>query len=77
MCNHVVLSGCLCAALFAGAASSAAAEAPDPPVPEPNAEIARQWWPEFENVWTPIGWKDHFLRFNVLYNGTIVAEPRK
>jgi hypothetical protein len=28
-----------------------------------------------ENVWTPIGWKDHPLRFNVLYNGILVAEP--
>jgi len=44
-------------------------------LPEPNVEVASQWWPEMENVWTPIGWKDHPLRFNVLYNGIMVAEP--
>ncbi|MHC4445705.1 MAG: hypothetical protein ACYTF1_18850 [Planctomycetota bacterium] len=45
-------------------------------LPEPTFEIACRWWPEFENVWTPVGWKDHFLRFNVIYNGTVVVEPR-
>jgi hypothetical protein len=44
---------------------------------EPNMEMASQWWPEMENVWTPIGWKDHPLRFNILYNGTLVAEPSR
>jgi len=44
-------------------------------LPEPNIEVASRWWPEMENVWTPIGWKDHPLRFNVLYNGILVAEP--
>lgn len=42
---------------------------------EPNIEIASAWWPEMENTWVPIGWKDHPLRFNVLYNGTLVAQP--
>jgi len=42
---------------------------------EPNVEIAKTWWPPLKNVWTPIGWKDHFFRFNVIYNGTIVAQP--
>lgn len=42
---------------------------------EPNIEIASQWWPEIENVWTPLGWKDHPLRFNVLYNGILIGEP--
>ena len=37
--------------------------------------IASGWWPEIENVWTPIGWKDHPLRFNVLYNGILIGEP--
>jgi len=45
------------------------------PAHEPNMEIASQWWPEIENVWTPIGWKDHPLRFNVLYNGVLIGEP--
>ncbi|MBN1488647.1 MAG: hypothetical protein JXA69_01915 [Phycisphaerae bacterium] len=42
---------------------------------EPNADIAAGWWPEFENVWTPIGWKDNPLRFNVIYDGTLMAAP--
>jgi hypothetical protein len=27
------------------------------------------------NVWTPLGWKNHLFRFNVLYTGDILAEP--
>lgn len=43
--------------------------------PEPNAAIASTWWPPLRNVWTPVGLKSHPFRFNVLYNGTIVANP--
>ncbi|UCD30018.1 MAG: hypothetical protein JSV03_05960 [Planctomycetota bacterium] len=46
-------------------------------LPEPNVEMASCWWPEFENVWTPIGWKDHYLQFNVLYNGTVIAVTKR
>lgn len=42
---------------------------------EPNAEIAANWWQPHRNVWTPIGWKDHLFRYNVVYNGTIIADP--
>lgn len=42
--------------------------------PEPNFAMACGWWPELENVWTPIGWKDHTVRFQVLYNGTILVD---
>ncbi|HWR14108.1 MAG TPA: hypothetical protein VN577_04735 [Terriglobales bacterium] len=42
---------------------------------EPNVEIAKQWWPPQRNVWTPIGWKDHYFRFNIVYNGTVICEP--
>jgi len=42
---------------------------------EPTAELAKTWWPPQKNVWTPIGWKDHLFRFNIVYNGTIVADP--
>lgn len=45
------------------------------PTQEPNIDTARQWWPEQRNVWTPIGWKDHYFRFNVVYNGAIICEP--
>lgn len=43
--------------------------------PEADCEQARLWWPDQRNVWTPVGWKDHYFRFNVLYNGTIICEP--
>lgn len=44
--------------------------------PEPNYETAALWWPPQENVWTPIGWKNHAFRFNVLYNGSVIARPQ-
>ncbi len=44
-------------------------------IPEPTFALADLWWTEQRNVWTPIGWKDHYFRFNVLYNGTIICEP--
>ncbi|MEP0842484.1 MAG: hypothetical protein HRF43_07200, partial [Phycisphaerae bacterium] len=42
---------------------------------EPSVEVASAWWPEVENTWVPIGWKDHPLRFNVLDDGTLIAQP--
>lgn len=42
---------------------------------EPNYETACQWWSDARDYWTPIGWKDHFFRFNILFNGAIVANP--
>lgn len=42
---------------------------------EPDVAAALGWWPAQRNVWTPIGWKDHLFRFNVVYNGTVIAEP--
>jgi len=44
---------------------------------EPNLEIACQWWRDLENIWTPIGWKDHAFRFNVLFDGTLLAVPTR
>ena len=43
--------------------------------PEPDAALADTWWPPQRNVWTPIGWPNHLFRFNVIYNGTVVAQP--
>ncbi|GAB3419899.1 hypothetical protein [Flindersiella endophytica] len=43
--------------------------------PEPDVRTALSWWPKQRNVWTPIGWKDHQFRFNVVYNGIVIAEP--
>ncbi len=48
---------------------NAAAEA------EANINLAKLWWPEQKNVWTPIGWKNHYFRFNILYNGDVIADP--
>jgi hypothetical protein len=42
---------------------------------EPNFEVACGWWADLWNIWTPVGWKDHLHRFNVLWNGTILANP--
>ena len=46
-----------------------------PAAPEPNFELASQWWPELPNKWTAVGWRDHLYRFNVLYNGTLMNFP--
>ncbi len=43
---------------------------------EPNVEIAKTWWQPQRNVWTPIGWKDHQFRYNVVYNGTVIVAPQ-
>ena len=45
------------------------------PSDEPNVALAKLWWPEQMNVWTPIGWKNHYLKFNVLYNGMLMCQP--
>ncbi|MEU8202026.1 hypothetical protein [Streptosporangium sp. NPDC049046] len=43
--------------------------------PEPNVERSKHWWPAQRNVWTPIGWKGHLFRFNVVYNGALICDP--
>ena len=45
------------------------------PSGEPDVELAKLWWPEQFNVWTPLGWKNHYFKFNVLYNGMLMCEP--
>jgi len=42
---------------------------------ETNFQKACEWWQDLPNIWTPIGWRDHMFKFNVLYNGTILAQP--
>src|SRR5690348_5834344 len=42
---------------------------------EPNIETALNWWPQPRNVWTPLGWKSHLFRFQVVYNGTLLVSP--
>ena len=42
---------------------------------EPDFLKACEWWTDLSNIWTPIGWKNHLFRFNVFWNGTIMAEP--
>src|SRR5262245_14302683 len=42
---------------------------------EPNIESALSWWPAPRNVWTPMGWKSHLFRFQVVYNGTLICSP--
>jgi len=42
----------------------------------PDFTTACEWWNDLPNIWTPIGWKDHLYKFNILWNGTILAEPK-
>ena len=42
---------------------------------EPDVNVAKAWWPEQYNVWTPLGWPDHYFKAAVLYNGTVVITP--
>lgn len=42
---------------------------------EPDYRAAVQWWNELPKKWTPLGWKNHLFRYNVLFNGAIVADP--
>ncbi|MBI4623318.1 MAG: hypothetical protein HY736_08890 [Verrucomicrobia bacterium] len=61
--------------VVATSATPASPETSPAAATEPNVEIAKTWWPPLRNVWTPVGWKNHFFRFNVIYNGTIVGQP--
>lgn len=42
---------------------------------EPDITAALKCWDELSNKWTPIGWKEHIFRFDVLFNGTIHGQP--
>lgn len=42
---------------------------------EPDMSTALGWWCELPAKWTPVGWKNHLFRYNVLYNGMISAVP--
>ena len=42
---------------------------------EPNVQTALRWWTPQQNVWTPIGWKEHLFRFQVVYNGHLLVTP--
>ncbi len=38
---------------------------------------ACKWWSDLTEIWTPLGWHEHMFRFNVLWNGTVLAEPHR
>jgi hypothetical protein len=42
---------------------------------EPSFETACDWWNDLPNIWTPVGWEGHLFRFNLLWDGTIIAQP--
>lgn len=42
---------------------------------EPSVELAKLWWEDQRNVWTPLSWPDHFHKFTVMYNGALIADP--
>lgn len=41
---------------------------------EPNYHTACEWWSDVRDYATPVGWKNHMFRFNVLFNGTLLAD---
>lgn len=45
------------------------------PFAEPTFRDACQWWPDLPNIWTPLGWPEHQVRFSVFWNGTLLAQP--
>lgn len=55
--------------------AAAACLAPAAAAGEPDFQAAKGWFPAMRNVWTPVGLPNHPFRFNVLYNGTIMADP--
>lgn len=62
-----------CLAMFAGN-DCACGQSGDAGI-EPTYRIACQWWTELPKKWTPLGWKNHLFRYNVLFNGAVVADP--
>lgn len=42
---------------------------------EANIQTALSWWAPPRGVWTPIGWRDHLFRFQVVYNGSVLCTP--
>ena len=71
ICTAALLLTWPAAALAASAAETPAHQADS----EPTYRIAARWWSELSKKWTPVGWKNHLFRYNVLFNGAIVAEP--
>ena len=75
----IIFRSFLISALFAAMLGLSCKAAPDrtqnAQPAEPDAALAACWWQPQRNVWTPLGWKDHLFRFNVLYNGTVIAQP--
>ncbi|MCX7427682.1 MAG: hypothetical protein NTW96_18895 [Planctomycetia bacterium] len=69
-CRHVYARWILVAVVLAGVVGpvSAADE-------EPNYQTAAGWWKELPKKWTPVGWRNHLFRYNVLYSGAVVAKP--
>ncbi|MFZ5495379.1 MAG: hypothetical protein ACOZE5_08595 [Verrucomicrobiota bacterium] len=70
----LLLGVCWIAAALPCHGRTAPATASQPAI-EANYQIASEWWTDLPNIWTPIGWNDHLFRFNVLWNGSILAKP--
>src|SRR5688500_16865744 len=64
-------------ALVAGllTSSASAGQPPGQLCDEPNVQTALRWWTPQQNVWTPIGWKEHLVRFQVLYTRHLLVTP--
>ncbi len=46
-----------------------------PACSDPDFATASQWWDDLPAIWTPLGWREHMFRFNVFWNGTVMAQP--
>lgn len=71
---NILLAGVLAAWLMCGVSLGDDAVSIKCQAAEPDLQTALSWWPEQQDKWTAVGWKDHMFRFNVLHNGTIWAE---
>ena len=71
--------GCLAAAWLTWLVLPSVACVADEPAgraaAEPDYRLATAWWGELPRKWTPVGWKNHLFRYNVLFNGAIAAQP--
>ena len=67
----MLIAGLLSMLVLLSLATSAQEEKP---LMEPTMEVAKQWWPEMPKKWTIVGWPEHLIRFNVLYDGSIINQ---
>ncbi|MDO8683490.1 MAG: hypothetical protein Q7N50_08420 [Armatimonadota bacterium] len=71
----LVVMCAVCAGSYAGNLTKGNVQMEKSQLAEPNIETALEWWCDLPDKWTPVGWKDHLFRFNIMFNGAITAQP--